>query len=164
MPERSHSVPVDGAVLRVLDDGPVEGPSVVLAQSIMTNANMWGPQFGHLSKRGYRVLVAGSGMQVEGVALTRRLGELGFGSLFLLAGPRLLETMLRGGMLSRLYLTLVHRLLGGESVQTMISGAELGSAGKLRLGALYHDPTGPDGASQWFARFDAAARTVGSGS
>ena len=126
-----------------------EDPRRVL---IATSAGAPADRVDDWRKRGYRVLVAGSGMQVEGVALTRRLGELGFGSLFLLAGPRLLETMLHGGMLSRLYLTLVHRLLGGESVQTMISGAELGSAGKLRLGALYHDPTGPDGASQWFAR------------
>jgi 3-oxoadipate enol-lactonase len=57
MPEsRSHSVPVDGAVLRVHDDGAIGQPCVVLAHSIMTNANMWEPQVGHLTDLGYRVL------------------------------------------------------------------------------------------------------------
>ena len=111
-------------------------------------------------KRGYEVLLAGSGAQVEGAALIRRLGALGFRSVFLLAGPRMLETMLRGGMLSRLYLTLVHRLTGGKEMQTMISGPELGDAGRLRLGALYHDPNGPQGVGQWFAQFDAEHDTL----
>lgn len=57
MPEsRSHSVPVDGAVLHVHDDGTIGQPCVVLAHSIMTNANMWAPQVGHLTDLGYRVL------------------------------------------------------------------------------------------------------------
>jgi riboflavin biosynthesis pyrimidine reductase len=107
-------------------------------------------------KEGYRVMIAGSGTHVEGTTLTRQLSGLGFRSIFLLAGPRMLETMLRGQMLSRLYVTMVHRLVGGESMETMISGSELASAGRLRLGALYHDPHGPDATSQWFAQFDTA--------
>ena len=53
---RVHSVPVDGAMLCVHDDGPIEQPCVVLAHSIMTNANMWVPQVAHLLGLGYRVL------------------------------------------------------------------------------------------------------------
>jgi riboflavin biosynthesis pyrimidine reductase len=105
--------------------------------------------------RGYKVLVAGDGAWVEGGALTNALGQLGYCSLFLLAGPRMLETMLRQGRLSRLFLTLVHRVVGGESAQTMISGGGvLGSAGGLRLQALHQDPAGPDGVGQWFAEFE----------
>jgi riboflavin biosynthesis pyrimidine reductase len=104
--------------------------------------------------RGYRVLVAGEGRWVEGGPLTRALGALGHRSLFLLAGPRMLETMLRDAMLSRLYLTLVHRLLGGEAPQTAIAGPELRAAGRLRLQTLYLDATGPDGVGQWFAAFE----------
>jgi riboflavin biosynthesis pyrimidine reductase len=105
--------------------------------------------------RGYKVLVAGDGAWVEGGALTNALGQLGYCSLFLLAGPRMLETMLRQGRLSRLFLTLVHRVVGGESAQTMISGGGvLGSAGGLRLQALHQDPVGPDGVGQWFAEFE----------
>jgi riboflavin biosynthesis pyrimidine reductase len=104
--------------------------------------------------RGHHVLVTGDGRWVEGEPLTRALGALGHRSLFLLAGPRMLEAMLRDRMLSRLYLTLVHRLLGGEAPQTAIAGPELRAAGRLRLRTLYHDATGPDGVGQWFAAFE----------
>jgi riboflavin biosynthesis pyrimidine reductase len=104
--------------------------------------------------RGYRVLVAGEGRWVEGGPLTRALGALGHRSMFLLAGPRMLETMLRDRMLSRLYLTIVHRLLGGEAPQTAIAGPELRDTGRLRLEALYQDAAGPDGVGQWFAAFE----------
>lgn len=105
--------------------------------------------------RGHRVLVAGEGDLVAGRPLVEALGRMGLGSLFLLAGPRMLETMLREGVLARLYLTLVHRLLGGEAIATMIAGPPLGPAGRLRLAALYHDADGPNGVGQWFAEFEA---------
>ncbi len=108
--------------------------------------------------RGYEVLLAGRGGSVEARPLMAALGRLGYRSLFLLTGPRMLEAALREGVLSRLYLTLVHRMLGGELIQTMISGPQLGAAGRLRLGALYHDLEGPDGCSQWFAEFGPAPR------
>jgi riboflavin biosynthesis pyrimidine reductase len=107
-----------------------------------------------LRARGYEVIVAGKGRWVEGGPLTRALGGLGFRSLYLVAGPRMLETMLRDGMLSRLYVTIAHRILGGESFHTMISGPELGSAGRLRLSSLFYDATAPEGAGQWFAQFE----------
>jgi 3-oxoadipate enol-lactonase len=57
MPEsRSHSLPVDGAVLRVLDDGVTGQPCIMLAHSILSNANMWAPQVGYLKNLGLRVL------------------------------------------------------------------------------------------------------------
>jgi riboflavin biosynthesis pyrimidine reductase len=101
---------------------------------------------------GYEVIIAGEDRFVEGAKLTRALGERGFRSLFLLAGPRMLETMLRDRMLDRLYLTLAHRLLGGEHFHSLISGPELGPAGRLRLGALYYDADA--GTGEWFAEFD----------
>jgi riboflavin biosynthesis pyrimidine reductase len=107
-----------------------------------------------LRRDGYRVVVAGDGLLVEGGPLVRELGGLGFRSLYLLAGPRMLETMLCDGVLSRLYVTMTHRLLGGETFQTMISGPEMGGAGRLRMASLYYDATAPEGAGQWFAHFE----------
>jgi hypothetical protein len=49
--------------------------------------------------------------------------------------------------------TIAHRILGGESFDTLISGPELGSAGRLRLAALYYDGMVPDQIGQWFAQF-----------
>ncbi len=108
-----------------------------------------------LRAKGYPVLIVGAGGWVEGGALVRRLSQLGFRSLYLLAGPRMLETMLRDGVLSRLYLTMTHQLFGGEQFHTMISSPELGRAGRLRLSELYYDATAPDGVGQWFTCFDA---------
>lgn len=101
-----------------------------------------------LASQGYEIIVAGAGSFVEGGALTRALGALGFRSLFLLAGPRMLETMLRDRVLSRLYLTMAHRLLGGEQIHTLISGPALGPEGRLRLAALHAAE------SEWFAQFE----------
>jgi riboflavin biosynthesis pyrimidine reductase len=107
-----------------------------------------------LRARGYEVIIAGNGRMVEGAPLTRALGDRGFRSLYLLAGPRMLETMLRDGMLARLYLTIAHCILGGEAFHTLISGPELGSVGRLRMASLYYDATAPEGAGQWFAQFE----------
>lgn len=107
-----------------------------------------------LKAQGYEIITAGKGRWVEGAPLTRALATLGFRSIFLLAGPRMLETMLRDGVLSRLYLTMAHIILGGERFHTLISGPELGAAGRLRMSALHYDATQPQGSGQWFAQFE----------
>jgi riboflavin biosynthesis pyrimidine reductase len=110
--------------------------------------------------RGYEVILAGKGGSVEGAPLTRALGALGFRSLFLLAGPRMLDAMLRDRMLSRLYITVAHSILGGEAFHTLLSGPDLGAAGRLRMASLYYDATEPEGAGQWFAQFEPASRST----
>ena len=110
--------------------------------------------------RGYEVILAGKGRSVEGAPLTRALGALGFRSLFLLAGPRMLDTMLRDRVLSRLYITVAHRILGGEAFHTLLSGPDLGAAGRLRMASLYYDATEPEGAGQWFAQFEPVGRST----
>lgn len=111
-----------------------------------------------LGAEGCEIILAGEGRWVDAAPLTEALGGHGFRSLFLLAGPRLLEGMLRAGLLDRLYLTLAHRLLGGESFHSLIGGPELGSAGKLRLAALY---AGTAGEGEWFAQFGTARERHG---
>lgn len=107
-----------------------------------------------LQAQGHEVILAGEGRWVEAAPLVRALGGQGFRSLFLLAGPRLFEGMLRAGKLDRLYLTIAHRLLGGERFHSLIGGPELGLSGRLRLAALYgHGLAGP-GDGEWFAQFE----------
>jgi riboflavin biosynthesis pyrimidine reductase len=107
-----------------------------------------------LELEGCEVVVAGEGGYVEGKPLVATLAEKGFRSAFLLAGPRMLETMMRDAVLSRLYLTLTHRLLGGESFRSMIEGPALQGAGRLKLTTLYLDSSSSNGAGQLFARFE----------
>jgi riboflavin biosynthesis pyrimidine reductase len=107
-----------------------------------------------LEREGYEVVIAGEGSYAEGRPLAAILAQKGFRSAFLLAGPRMLETMLRDDVLSRLYITLTHRLLGGESFRSMIEGAELSAAGRLKLSALYLDSQSSNGTGQFFAQFE----------
>ena len=84
----------------------------------------------------------------------RPKGARGYARLYLLAGPQMLETVLRDESLSRLYLTLTHQLIGGEMFHTLTAGPRLGRAGRLQLRTLYYDADAPKGTGQWFASFD----------
>jgi riboflavin biosynthesis pyrimidine reductase len=112
-------------------------------------------------RRGIEVIFAGRENEVEGGALTAALGRLGFFSLYLLAGPRMLETMLRDRALSRLYVTVTHRLLGGQPFRSMIDGQPIGVAGRLKLRSLYHDASSAERPGQWFAQFEPEHETGG---
>ena len=107
-----------------------------------------------LEREGCEVVVAGEGSYVEGKPLVAALADRGFRSAFLLAGPRMLETMMRDAVLSRLYVTLTHRLLGGESFRSMIEGPPLQGAGRLKLTTLYLDSSSSNGTGQFFAQFE----------
>ncbi|MBV8211233.1 MAG: dihydrofolate reductase family protein [Burkholderiaceae bacterium] len=107
-----------------------------------------------LERQDCEFIVAGSGTYVEGRPLAEALAQRGFRSAFLLAGPRMLETMLRDAILSRLYVTLTHQLLGGEKFRSMVEGAELYPAGRLKLTALYLDSAPSNGTGQLFAQFE----------
>lgn len=106
-----------------------------------------------LEIEGYDIVRAGPGTMVQGQSLVEELARRGLRSAFLLAGPRLLETMLRHGVLARLYVTLTHHLLGGEHFHSMIEGPPLHGAGRLKLAELYLEQTSPGGTGQFFAQF-----------
>jgi riboflavin biosynthesis pyrimidine reductase len=91
---------------------------------------------------------------VEGTPLVRALGELGYRSIYLIAGPNMLDTMVRSGRLSRLFQTITHQLMGGVAFRTLLPGPELGLFGHLKMRSLYYDPSSPLDTGQWFAQFD----------
>ncbi|RYU63288.1 riboflavin biosynthesis protein RibD [Methylolobus aquaticus] len=103
--------------------------------------------------KGYEVLVTGTGETVEGAALIRALGQRGYRRPYLIAGPHMLDTMLRDGCLVRLFQTTTHQLLGGQAFRTLLPGPELGSAGHLKLVSMYYDDSSPEGTGQVFAQF-----------
>lgn len=104
-------------------------------------------------RRGHEVLIAGSERMVEAQPLIRQLGEKGFRTIYLIAGPHMLDTIVRQGCLGLLFQTITHQLLGGESIRTLLPGAEMGVFGHLKLVSLYYDSTSPLGTGQWFAQF-----------
>jgi len=105
-------------------------------------------------EHGCEVIFAGTGTSVEGIPMIRALCARGYRRVYLLAGPQLLQAVLRDRSLSRLYLTLTHQLIGGEMFHTLTAGPRLGRLGRLALHTLYYDPMAPRGTGQWFASFD----------
>ena len=108
----------------------------------------------HWRGLGHEVVFAGEGRRVEGGPLVRALSERGLRCLYLIAGPDMLDTMVRDGQLGRLFQTITHQLMGGLAFRTVSPGPEFGPVGHLKLRSLYYDPSSPDGAGQWFAQFD----------
>ena len=108
-----------------------------------------------LGEAGAEVVVTGSGPWVRGRDAVEVLAGRGYRRLYLQTGPRMLEAALRDGVLSRLYLTIGHRLVGGERFDAMLRGAVLGEAGAVRLGALYLDEAADGECGQFFACFEA---------
>ena len=121
---------------------------------IVTGKNADPAKINYWRGQGYEVIFVGEGKRVEGAPLVRALGERGLRSLYLIAGPDMLDTMIRHGKLSRLFQTITHQLMGGLAFRTVSPGPEFGPVGHLKLRSLYYDSSSPDDTGQWFAQFD----------
>lgn len=121
---------------------------------IATGANADPDRVACWQERGCEVIFAGQGDLVEGGPLVHALGKRGYRSLYLIAGPHMLDTMIRDGMLDRLFQTITHQLMGGLAFRTVTPGPELGLFGHLKMRSLYYDASSPADTGQWFAQFD----------
>ena len=122
---------------------------------VLTTATAPRDRIEALGEAGVEVVIAGSGPWVRGRDAVEALAGRGYRRLYLQTGPRMLEAVLRDGVLSRLYLTIGHRMVGGERFDTMLRGAVLGEAGAVRLSALYLDEAADGECGQLFACFEA---------
>ncbi|MES9833910.1 MAG: dihydrofolate reductase family protein [Candidatus Thiodiazotropha sp. DIVDIV] len=104
--------------------------------------------------KGCHVLFAGEHNQVQAESLMPSLKELGFKSVYLSAGPQILDTFVRDRLLACLFCTVTHQLIGGTDFHTMLPGPLLGKEGDLRLHSLYYEPGVPGGAGQFFTQFE----------
>jgi riboflavin biosynthesis pyrimidine reductase len=102
---------------------------------------------------GYSVLITGEDRMVHGAPLVHQLRGLGYKSIYLIAGPQMLDAMIREKQLSRLYLTITHQLIGGKDFRTLLTGSKLGPEGNLILKSMYYDPNSPPGSGQFFMQF-----------
>lgn len=103
---------------------------------------------------GYPILVTGVDRMVQGAPLINELRGLGYKSIYLIAGPQMLDTIVREKQLSRLYLTITHQLIGGKDFRTLLTGSTLGTEGNLILKSIYYDPDSPPESGQFFMQFD----------
>jgi riboflavin biosynthesis pyrimidine reductase len=108
-----------------------------------------------VERTGARVLVAGDGPDVEGRPLIDTLGREGFRRIYSMAGPGILNMLLRDRVLHRLYLTHFHRMLGGRSFDTLLEGEPLDTPASFVPRSLYYDAQGMEGVGQFFAAYDA---------
>ncbi|MGQ0595224.1 MAG: RibD family protein [Gammaproteobacteria bacterium] len=107
-----------------------------------------------LEAAGAGVLLTGAGRGVCGAELIEVLGAHGFNSIYATGGPGVLSTLLTAGAVDRLYLTQVHRLLGGGSFDTLLNGPRLCPPVDFTLSGLhYQEPIGDTG-GQLFAVYD----------
>ena len=145
------------AILSASLDLPIPESLATHAQPIhvLTTAAAPPDRRATLQAAGFDVVVAGPGPWIRGREAVEVLAGLGYRRLYLQTGPRMLETALRDGMLSRLYLTIRHRVVGGERFDSMVRGGLLGASGALRLTSLYLDEGAGRESGQLFACFDA---------
>jgi riboflavin biosynthesis pyrimidine reductase len=103
-----------------------------------------------VAETGVPVLLAGDDDEVDGCRLIEELGDKGFRSIYSIAGPGLLDTLLRAGKVDRLYLTQVHTLLGGQCYDTLLESRALEPAARFELEELYFDRGDEDRQGQMF--------------
>ena len=126
------------------------------AVHVLTTAAAPRDRIAALRAVGCEVVVTGTGSRVHGRKVATILKERGYRRLYLQTGPGMLETALRDRVLSRLYVSLRHRVVGGERFDTMLRGGSLGAAGALCLRSLYLDQSAGAGSDQFFASFEPA--------
>ncbi len=100
-----------------------------------------------------RLLFTGEERKVQGAPLIHALSGLGYKTIYLVAGPQMLDTMIREKQLSRLYLSMTHQLIAGQDFRTLLNAPMLGSKGNLKLEALYYEQDSPPGSGQFFMQF-----------
>ncbi len=89
-----------------------------------------------------------------GTALAAALMALDYRRLYAVIGPYALHTLIAADLLDALFLTTVHRVIGGGPFTSLCEGGLLARPGDFRLTSLYLDTNAPEDCSQSFARYD----------
>lgn len=108
-----------------------------------------------------KILFAGDGNQVAGRKLVKELAALGFRHIYSIAGPVVFETLLRDHVLDRIYLTQVHRMVGGVAYDTLFEGRLLTPPANFKLQSLYYDESYGDDCGQFFSIYDRVRKQAG---
>ncbi len=115
---------------------------------IITSANADKKRMEEMAKAGH-LLIAGD-ESVDGIEMVKQMADLGYHAIYSAAGPKILALLLESGVLNRLYITQVPKLLGGRPFASIVEGRSFSKAVTLSLYALYFDQGG-DG--QLFASY-----------
>jgi len=105
-------------------------------------------------RAGVEVIALPQGEQPGGNALATGLTRLGYRRIYAVAGPYVMHTLLSAQLLDALFLTRVHRIIGGHPFASLCEGDLLPETGDFQLTSMYLDAQGPGGSSQTFSRYD----------
>lgn len=120
---------------------------------VATGANADKRKLAAVAGTGVPVLLAGEDRDVDGCRLVEELGARGYRSIYSIAGPGLLDTLLKAGRVDRLYLTQVHTLLGGMNFDTLLEAAVLEPAARFELEETFFDKGDSSRQGQLFSTF-----------
>jgi riboflavin biosynthesis pyrimidine reductase len=139
----------DIAIISGSLDFPI--PEVLTANGrrviVFTTANPDPTRAAAIEAQAGQLFVTGEN-SVSGAQMVQKMADLGYKTVYSAAGPKILHLLLTGGVLNRLYLTQVGRLLGGSPFSTILEGDLLETAVNAHLHTLYHDPLALGGLGQ----------------
>jgi riboflavin biosynthesis pyrimidine reductase len=139
----------DIAIISGSLDFPI--PAVLTANGrrviVFTTANPDPTRAAEIEAQAGNLFIAGE-HSVSGVKMAQKMAELGYQTVYSAAGPKILHLLLAGGVLNRLYLTQVGRLLGGSPFSSILEGALLETAADAQLNTVYYDSQALDGLGQ----------------
>lgn len=105
---------------------------------------------------GAEVAAQFTGTRARGKMIRQTLADLGYRRIFCIAGPRLAHVLLEDDVLDTLFLTLRHRIIGGEpgTYENIVEGARLPADRDFELKWAYLDISGGHEGAQQFMRYD----------
>jgi riboflavin biosynthesis pyrimidine reductase len=106
-----------------------------------------------LGRQTGEVIIAGEG-SVNGCMLVESLLEMGYRTIYNATGPKVLHLLLAAGVLDRLYLSFVNRLLGGSPFSSIVEGGLLDPPADFILNTIYLDPHALNGLGQLFTSYN----------
>lgn len=107
----------------------------------------------HWLNAGHEIQELGSNYHVDAKRLLEYLASQGYRSVYLVAGPDLLQDLVEQNYVQRFYMTMSHQLLGGNDVKSLLSGNALNAFGRMKLENMYMDAESSNELGQWYLEF-----------
>ncbi|MEM8843543.1 MAG: dihydrofolate reductase family protein [Pseudomonadota bacterium] len=120
---------------------------------LVTGGNTEGSQIQNWQRAGHKIHQFGNKDFVDVELLMEFLHGQGYKSVYLVAGPHLLQDLMMRGWVDHFFLTISQQFLGGESFKTLFSGPVLEHHGRLQLERLYMDLESSNGVGQLYSEY-----------
>ncbi len=102
---------------------------------------------------GHQVNQLGEQQHVDAKCLIEFLIKQGYKSVYLVAGPDLLQDLIEHGYVQSFYMTMSHQLLSGGDFKSLLSGNTLNQSGRMKLENMYMDLQNSNALGQWYVEF-----------